>query len=915
MTSSEIRDSFLKFFKDRGHTIVPSAPVIPQDDPTLLFTNAGMNQFKDVFLGTGRRSYVRAADSQKCIRVSGKHNDLEEVGLDTYHHTFFEMLGNWSFNDYYKKEAIEWAWELLTKVWALDKKRLYATVYESDDEAENLWRRVTDIHPTHILRFGKKDNFWEMGEIGPCGPCSEIHIDLTENLTGGSLINLGHPLVMEIWNLVFIQYNRSDNGALTPLPAKHVDTGMGFERICAVIQCKKSNYDTDIFAPIIKRISEITGKIYTSKLDSKIDIAIRVIADHIRMLSFSIADGGIPSNEGRGYVMRRILRRAARFGRTLEMHEPFLYSLIDSVIESVGKHYPEISEKKFHIEKIIRGEEENFNQTLDRGLEIFEAVVERIGHSKTFPGEDAFKLFDTYGFPLDLTEMMAAERGLKVDSGRFAQLMEEQRDRARKGGKKGTIDTRMKLKKEISRDLESRFVGYETLEKETEIIAAVDDQVVLRETPFYSESGGQVSDTGEIMGSGKSFRVIDVIKEGKAIIHKTEKPVDIPVSTRVVAKVDADRRLNIMRNHTATHLLHEALRQVLGDHLHQQGSLVAPDHLRFDFNHFEKITPEQIIQIEEIVNKKIEENIPVTSLNDPDEWLTIEEAKKKYKNLKMFFGEKYGEKVRVVSTKDFTAELCGGTHVKNTGEIGFFKIISESGIASGIRRIEAVTGDGARQYVHERISRINNLDKEIERMLIEENNLKRQLGRPANSEKVNVLSRINPSVEKLSMNLIDEIEKALLIREDRLKEITKTINDLRKEISSLRVEEAGDQIDLLVAEGVVINDIKIVSGRVNVINNDELKKVGDTLRMKLVSGVGVLGTILEDKVALVCVVTDNLIKEKKLNAGQIVGKVAKLVGGGGGGKPHLATAGGKDLSRLDDALKNVSEIVRELLNK
>mgnify|MGYP000029443873 CR=1 FL=1 len=565
MTSSEIRDSFLKFFKDRGHTIVPSAPVIPHDDPTLLFTNAGMNQFKDVFLGQGTRTYVRAADSQKCIRVSGKHNDLEEVGIDTYHHTFFEMLGNWSFNDYYKKEAIEWAWELLTKVWALDKKRLYATVYESDDEAENLWKRVTDINPAHILRFGKKDNFWEMGEIGPCGPCSEIHIDLTENLTGGSLINLGDPRVMEIWNLVFIQYNRSDNGDLKPLPAKHVDTGMGFERICAVLQGKNSNYDTDVFAPIIKRISEITGKIYTSKLDSKIDIAIRVIADHIRMLSFSIADGGIPSNEGRGYVMRRILRRAARFGRTLEMHEPFLHLLVDSVIESMGKHYPEISEKKFHIEKIIRGEEDNFNQTLDRGLEIFEAVVERIGHSKTFPGEDAFKLFDTYGFPLDLTEMMAAEKGLKVDSGRFAQLMEEQRDRARKGGKKGTADTRMKFVKELSGDLESRFVGYETLEKETEIIGVVDDQVVLRETPFYSESGGQVSDTGEIVGGGKSFRVIDVIKEGKAIIHKTEKPVDLPVSARVVAKVDADRRLNIMRNHTATHLLHEALRQVLGE--------------------------------------------------------------------------------------------------------------------------------------------------------------------------------------------------------------------------------------------------------------------------------------------------------------------------------------------------------------
>ena len=917
MKSSEIRNSFLQFFKDRGHTIVPSAPVIPHDDPSLLFTNAGMNQFKDVFLGKGKRGYVRAADSQKCIRVSGKHNDLEEVGVDTYHHTFFEMLGNWSFGDYYKKEAIAWAWELLTRVWGLDRKKLYATVYESDDESEILWKKVTNIDPKHVLRFGKKDNFWEMGETGPCGPCSEIHIDLTENLSGGSLVNHGDHRVMEIWNLVFIQYNRDENGRLTQLPAMHVDTGMGFERICAVLQQKKSNYDTDVFTPIIARVSDIAGKGYSRKIDDPSDIAMRVISDHVRMLSFSITDGGIPSNEGRGYVMRRILRRAARFGRTLGMHEPFLHTIVDAVIESMGDHYPEIAERKSHIEKIIRGEEESFNQTLDRGLEIFGSVVERIGDSKIFPGEDVFKLFDTYGFPLDLTEMMATERGLKVDSGRFNQLMEEQRDRARKASKKFDAEPEIVHSQDIPQHSESRFVGYETLEVDTEVITAANDQIVLKETPFYSESGGQISDTGEIISGGQSFSVTDVIKGAGGIIHKTSAPVSFPAFTKVKARVDIPRRKNIMRNHTATHLLHEALRQVLGDHLHQQGSLVAPDRLRFDFNHFEKITPEQIKAIEKLVNEKIAERIPVMALNDPAEWLPIDEAKRRYPKLKMYFGEKYGERVRVVEVKNFTAELCGGTHVQNTGDIGFFKIVSESGIASGIRRIEAVTGDGARQLIEERIEHVRELDRQIENLLGEEKELEKQLGRAKQTDAKREIG-VHPfsiSAEILNAAVMEEVDEAVRTREDEIEKISKSLNELRKEISLIRVEEAGGELDSIVANAVVIGNKKIVSGRISVVNNEELKKVGDALRAKLTSGVGVLGAVIDGKVALVCVVTDDLLKDKKLHAGTIVGEVAKRLGGGGGGRPHLATAGGRDISRLDEVLSGVPAIIEGMINK
>jgi alanyl-tRNA synthetase len=876
-----------------------------------------MNQFKDVFLGTGTRPYKRAVDSQKCIRVSGKHNDLEEVGHDTYHHTFFEMLGNWSFGDYYKKEAIAWAWELLTRVWGLDRKKLYATVYESDDESESLWKKVTNIDPKHVLRFGKKDNFWEMGETGPCGPCSEIHIDLTENLSGGSLVNHGDHRVMEIWNLVFIQYNRDENGKLTQLPAMHVDTGMGFERICAVLQQKKSNYDTDVFTPIIARVSDIAGKGYSRKIDDPSDIAMRVISDHVRMLSFSIADGGIPSNEGRGYVMRRILRRAARFGRTLGMHEPFLHTIVDAVIESMGDHYPEIAERKSHIEKIIRGEEESFNQTLDRGLEIFGSVVERIGDSKIFPGEDAFKLFDTYGFPLDLTEMMATERGLKVDSGRFAQLMEEQRDRARKASKKFDTEPGIVHSQDISQHAVSRFVGYETLEVDTEVITAANDQIVLKETPFYSESGGQISDTGKIISGGQSFSVTDVIKEAGGIIHKTSAPVSFPAFTKVKARVDIPRRKNIMRNHTATHLLHEALRQVLGDHLHQQGSLVAPDRLRFDFNHFEKITPEQIKAIEKLVNEKIAERIPVMALNDPAEWLPIDEAKRRYPKLKMYFGEKYGERVRVVEVKNFTAELCGGTHVQNTSDIGFFKIVSESGIASGIRRIEAVTGDGARQFIEERIEHVRELDRQIENLLGEEKELEKQLGRAKQTDAKREIG-VHPfsiSGEILNAAVMEEVDEAVRTREDEIEKISKSLNELRKEISLIRVEEAGGELDSIVANAVVIGNKKIVSGRISVVNNEELKKVGDALRAKLTSGVGVLGAVIDGKVALVCVVTDDLLKDKKLHAGTIVGEVAKRLGGGGGGRPHLATAGGRDISLLDEVLSGVPAIIEGIINK
>ncbi|MDI6803606.1 MAG: alanine--tRNA ligase [Bacteroidota bacterium] len=908
-TCNEIRNDFLRFFEEHGHKIVSSAPVIPYDDPTLLFTNAGMNQFKDIFLGTGKRDYNRAADSQKCIRVSGKHNDLEEVGRDTYHHTFFEMLGNWSFGDYYKKEAIEWAWELMTTVWELDKTRLYATVFETDTEAEELWKKVTDINPSHVLRFGKKDNFWEMGETGPCGPCSEIHIDLSENGDCGHLVNAGDARVMEIWNLVFIQYNRDDKGTLTPLPAKHVDTGMGFERICAVLQGKKSNYDTDVFTPIIKHISNIVGKPYQSKLDDPLDIAMRVIADHLRMLSFSIADGGIPSNEGRDYVMRRILRRAARFGRSLGMHEPFIFKIVEAVVQSMGNQYPEIKERQNHIERVIKGEEESFNATLDRGLEIFETVIERIGHSKTFPGEDAFKLYDTYGFPLDLTELMATERGLKVDVVRFVELMEEQRTRARDAIKSST-----QIAQIGSEFNDSIFIGYEQNEADVLLDKVVDNKYIsFNKTPIYIESGGQVDDTGIVEGEGFRARILKSIKQDKKLIHEIEVfegNITENVGKIVHVKIDYDRRQNIMRNHTATHLLHEALRRVLGSHVQQHGSLVAPDRLRFDFNHFERVTEEQIREIENIVNKKISEGISVEAKEMP-----IEEAKK-IPGIKMFFGEKYGDVVRVIRmADDFSAELCGGTHVKNTADIGLFKITSESSIASGIRRIEGITGDGIKQYINDQLQKISEVDMHFTKLLEERETLEQELGqyKKVDPAKRQSLGAVKIQVENATTKTIVEIETLIQVRHQATEQLNKEISDIKKELSKHRVQEALSGIDALIAGGVAFDDFKIVSSKIEASSMDELKNIGDTLRAKLTSGVGVLGTVIDEKVALVCVVTDDLIKNKKLQAGIIVGEIAKIAGGSGGGRPHLATAGGKDVNKLDEALEKTVDIVKAMI--
>ncbi len=950
MTSTEIRSSFLRFFEERAHRIVPSAPVIPFEDPTLLFTNAGMNQFKDVFLGTGKRDYVRAADSQKCIRVSGKHNDLEEVGRDTYHHTLFEMLGNWSFGDYYKKEAISWAWELLTHVWGLDKKRLFVTVFESDDEAAGLWTSVTDIEASHVLRFGKKDNFWEMGETGPCGPCSEIHVDLTPDGSGRDLVNAGDPRVMEIWNLVFIQYDRDAVGALTPLPAKHVDTGMGFERICAVLQQKRSNYDTDVFLPIIGRISSVTGKPYAGRFISQADlrgaytgpvpdaelsqfetdVAMRVIADHVRMLSCSIADGAIPSNEGRGYVMRRILRRAARFGRTLDMHDPFIFEIVQAVVASMGAQYPELRERQAHIERVIKGEEESFNATLDRGLEVFDAVAKRLGGAGEFPGDEAFKLYDTYGFPLDLTELMAAERGLTVDTSVFGRLMEEQKSRARGARRSGLarpdkasgvasalLGSTDAKKLDVSAVRKSaRFTGYEDLFSQTTVVQVEGNLLVIEASPFYGESGGQVGDTGVVRHSGAILDVLDTVRNDTLGILVLKTAADLQPGDAVAAEVGPDRRRNIERNHSATHLVHEALRRVLGTHAHQQGSLVSPEHLRFDFNHFERITHDQLREIEEIVNGKIGENIAVHALNDPKEWLTIEAAKARYPNVKMFFGDKYGDRVRIVEIDPgFSVELCGGTHVRNTREIGLFKIVSESGIASGIRRLEAVTGEGLAQYVRKRAAHIGELDAQLEKLIREEEDLGRQLSLGAHPGKaarpsLGAVTLPAGTVDRASIGLLDGL---LAQREKAIEEAGERAHELKKALSAKRMKEASGGIDELASSGEKVGAITVVSSRIAALDMDELKSLGDALRTKLTSGVGVLGAVIDDKAAFVCVVTDDLVAGKKLQAGKIVGELARRVGGGGGGRPHLATAGGKDAGKLDDALAETLAIVRGMM--
>ncbi|MCF8241267.1 MAG: alanine--tRNA ligase [Melioribacteraceae bacterium] len=861
MTSNEIRQQFLDFFKDKGHRIVDSAPVVPHGDPTLLFINAGMNQFKDVFLGRGTRDYSRAADTQKCIRVSGKHNDLEEVGRDTYHHTFFEMLGNWSFGDYYKEEAIEWAWELLTGVWKLPKERLWATVYRTDDEAFEIWKNKTGIKHDHILRFDEKDNFWEMGDTGPCGPCSEIHINLSDDYDNPKWVNAGKQECIEIWNLVFIQYNRDEKGTLHDLPSKHVDTGMGFERVCAVLQKKDSNYDTDVFIPIINKIGELSGKKYDNTEDQ---IAMRVIADHVRTLTFAITDGATPGNDGRGYVLRRILRRAARYGRKLNLTEPFIYKVVETVVNNMSDQFPELVENKSNVERIINAEEESFNQTLDRGIELFDNISTKVrnNNKSIIPGDDVFKLYDTFGFPVDLTNVMANEIGMTIDENRFNELMNEQKERARKStkekhGEAHKLDGGLE-NFELLNDNSTIFTGYDNLSSRSKVIGLKKENdaayIILDKTPFYAEAGGQIDDHGYILINDSKLEISELLKIDNKIIHIVDGAADteIKLGDEVTVTVDRNRRWDIMRNHSATHFLHKALRKVLGNHVQQSGSYVGPDRLRFDFSHFSKLTEEELHQIEKEVNQKLRENLELKHHRD----IPFDEAKNM--GALMFFGDKYGDKVNVVQFGDYTLEFCGGTHVKNSSQIGLFKIISESSIASGIRRIEAVTGAGVERYIIEQNEKIKN-------------------------------------AEAKAAELVEEKRK------------------LEKEIAKLQLEEKLGGIDDIISNPVEADGLKIFKGRVEVSGMDELKSMGDDLRNKMKSGVGLLIAQVEDKVQMVCVVTDDLVKEKKVSAGKIVGSVAKIVGGGGGGRPHMATAGGKDIDKIDEAINKFDEIVKDIV--
>lgn len=871
MKSVDVRNTFIKFFEENRHKFVKSAPVVPFEDPSLLFTNAGMNQFKNIFLGLEKRDYSRAANTQKCIRVSGKHNDLEEVGKDTYHHTFFEMLGNWSFGDYYKKEAIVWAWELLTDVWKLPKDKLYATVFRDDDEAETLWRTMTDIEKDHVLRYDEKDNFWEMGETGPCGPCSEIHIDLGPEACDKKHekghrceVNGGCARYIELWNLVFIQFNRDESGELKELASKHIDTGMGFERMTAVLQGVSSNYETDLFIPIIDKISELSGHQYSPEESGTPH---RVIADHVRALTFAIADGALPSNEGRGYVLRRILRRASRFARKLNMHEPMIYKLVPVIVDVMGEAFPEIAEKHQYISMVIKAEEEGFNQTVDRGIELFDKLIIdlKLSGKSQIPGKDAFKLYDTYGFPLDLTMLMAEENQFTVDTDGFSKEMDAQRQRARKSGKwEYAVDFNYDNWETVTPGIDSVFFGYEKMETNAEIrkIKREEDVIfiTLSETPFYGESGGQIGDMGEIQGSNFKLQIVNTLKEGERIIHIAKgKLPDGDIDPTVTAVIDKERRMRTARNHTATHLLQAALRRVLGDHVHQTGSFVSPERLRFDLTHFEKISKEELEKIEKMVNRKIMENLPVTPVE-----LSLDDARNE--GAMMLFGEKYDEHVRMIKIDDYSKELCGGTHLRMTGEMGSFRIVSEASVASGVRRIEAITGD----YAYEHAMK----EKEIIESL---------------KERLNVIPD----------ELVARVESMITEKKN-----------LEKEIQSMKKEEAQDDILNMVDHARSLNGMKIVLSEIKISDIESLKTTGDILRNNLKSGVGVLATVINGKVNFLCVVTDDLIKDKKFHAGDIVKKVAAVAGGSGGGRPHLALAGARDAGKIAKALEEAEKIIR-----
>jgi alanyl-tRNA synthetase len=900
ISSKEIRNLFLKFFESKKHKIVPSSPVVPYEDQTLLFANAGMNQFKDVFLGLGTREYTRAVDTQKCIRAGGKHNDLEEVGVDGYHHTFFEMLGNWSFGDYYKKEAIAWAWELLTEVWKLPKDKLWATVYRTDEEALNLWKTETDIDHSHILKFGEKDNFWEMGETGPCGPCSEIHVDLSQNGCKSEDINAGLEDVIEIWNLVFIQYYRDEKGELHPLPKKHVDTGMGLERVVRVLNNKKSNYETDLFTPIISEISKITGKDYKGELISPIN----AIADHIRALTFAISDGAMPSNEGRGYVLRRILRRALRLARKLDYNEPLLHNLVGTVVKHFGDVFPELNDKKDFVINVIKAEEESFNLTLDRGIEHFHDVYRSIkdNNDKIFPGDDAFKLYDTYGFPVDLTQVMAREHGFDVDMKKFEEEMKKQKDRARAARKEDVIladtklfelDDKLKAENPVYNPYDITDKGIKTTLLQAKRIAGSDIEVlVLKENPFYSESGGQVSDTGKLVFSdGYELDVIDV-KNNHFIYVKNYDHRNL-FHKEVKAYINYERRRAIQRNHSATHLLHEALREVLGNHVKQMGSLVSDEYLRFDFPHFQKPTNEEIKRIEEIVNSKISEGLEVETLEN----LPLEEANK-IPNVKKFFGDKYGDLVRIVKMDDkFSIEFCGGTHVANTNDIGLFKIVKEESISSGVRRIFARTGEGILVLLGGKINEIEKIISELPEKY--SSNFKAALEniregfKQADYRDISLMKIMLESQDNTIKSLLELREKYMEEKKSQQKKLMK--QNLGKHIENLK---------LLIEKTEKVNGSTIISGKLDIDSSDEFKELGEEIRKILKNGVALFAAIIDGKINLVCVVSDNLIKEKGLSAGKLISVTAKELGGGGGGRPQIATAGAKDIEKLDEALSN-----------
>ena len=865
MTAKEIRDSFKSFFESKGHQIVPSAPMVIKDDPTLMFTNAGMNQFKDIILGNHPAKYKRVTDSQKCLRVSGKHNDLEEVGHDTYHHTMFEMLGNWSFGDYFKKEAISWAYEYLVSVLKLDPKDLYVTVFEGspsegisrDDEAAGYWGQF--FPEDHIINGNKHDNFWEMGDTGPCGPCSEIHIDSRSAeekaaVPGRELVNKDHPQVIEIWNLVFMQYNRKADGTLEPLPAKVIDTGMGFERLVRTLQGKTSNYDTDVFQPIIKAIGDLSGKKYGD--DEKVDVTMRVVADHIRTIAFSITDGQLPSNAKAGYVIRRILRRAVRYAYTfLGQKQAFMYKLLPVLIENMGGAYPELKAQQALIEKVMKEEEESFLRTLETGIRLLDkTMAETKAAGKTeISGVDAFTLYDTFGFPFDLTELILRENGLTADVKGFEAEMQKQKERARNAAAVETGDW-VTLK-----EGETTFVGYDYTEYETSILRYRQIkqknqtlyQIVLSDTPFYAESGGQIGDTGVLVSEFETIDIIDTKKENNLPIHIAKKLPE-HLEAPMMACVDTDKRAACAANHSCTHLLDEALRQVLGTHVEQKGSLVTPDSLRFDFSHFQKVTPEQIREVEHLVNAKIRENVPLTEYRN----LPIEKAKEL--GAIALFGEKYGDEVRVVQFGS-SIEFCGGTHVSATGKIGMVKIISESSVAAGIRRIEAVTGAKVEEMFDTVQDAINDL--------------------------------------KALFNNAPDLKAA----------ISKYIEEnasLKKQMEEFMKEKEAAVKNKLIEGAKEINGVKVIQA-VLPMPADAVKNIAFQLKGQFPENLFVvIGSVFENKPLLTVTMSDDQVKAG-LNAGQLVREAAKLIQGGGGGQPHFATAGGKNPDGLSAAVDKI----------